>query len=134
MSKTIKAIDKSSIQRICSGQVVVDLASAVKELVENALDAFATSVEIKLKNMGLDLIEISDNGTGIKETDYPGLALKHHTSKLLDFTDLKKVGTFGFRGEALNALCELSGSLSIITKESTQSIGANLTFDRNGRF
>jgi len=80
MSNAIKAIDKVSIQRICSGQVVIDLASAVKELVENALDASATSIEIKLRNMGLDMIEVSDNGSGIKETDYCGLALKHHTS------------------------------------------------------
>ena len=133
MSQEIRAIDQESIHRICSGQVVVDLATAVKEMVENSLDAKATMIEIKLKNFGADSIEVSDNGTGIAAKDYDGIALKHHTSKLQNFEDLFSVASFGFRGEALNSLCELSGKFTVITKQSHEPVGALLTFDRMGR-
>lgn len=78
----IKAIDSSSIHRICSGQVIVDLSGAVKELIENALDAKATTIEIRLKDMGLNQIEVTDNGQGIKPHDYDGIAMNHYTSKV----------------------------------------------------
>jgi DNA mismatch repair protein PMS2 len=130
----IRAIDSSSIHKICSGQVVVDLCSAVKELVENALDAHATCIEINMKSMGLESIEVSDNGVGIEPKDYLGIALKHHTSKLQDFSDLDTVKSFGFRGEALNALCELSEKLLIVTKCAGDVVGAELSFSANGRY
>ena len=130
---TIQPIDKSSIQKICCGQVIVDLATAVKELVENSLDACASSIEVKLKEMGIEGFEVTDNGCGILASDFPGLALKHHTSKLRDFIDLQNVNSFGFRGEAMNALCELSENLSIITRHKSSSLGSTLTFERNGR-
>jgi hypothetical protein len=130
----IQLIDQESIHRICSSQVVVDLASAVKEMVENALDAGATLIEVKLKNMGVDAIEVSDNGTGIDPVDYDGIAQKHHTSKLQNFEDLFRVESFGFRGEALNALCELSGKFTVTTRLASESVGSLLTFDRFGRY
>jgi len=68
----IKSIDRTSVQRICSGQVVVDLTSAVKELIENALDSKASVVEIRLHDMGATCIEVSDNGSGICPADYHG--------------------------------------------------------------
>eukprot|EP01041_Mallomonas_annulata_P002270 gene2270-4419_t len=129
----IQYIDKSSIHKICSGQVVVDLATAVKELVENAMDAGATSIEVKLKEMGVEYIEVIDNGCGINPENFNSIALKHHTSKLKDFEDLKSVRSFGFRGEALNALCEISGALSVTTKQEHQSFGSNLQFGRDGQ-
>lgn len=61
---SIRALDSNSIHKICSGQVIVDLATAVKELVENALDAGATVLEVKLKEMGVESIEVSDKGWG----------------------------------------------------------------------
>lgn len=128
----IRAIDRSSIQKICSGQVVVDLATAVKEMVENSLDSGANSVEVKLKDMGATCIEVSDNGSGIDPSNYEGIARKHFTSKLESFDDLYSVNSFGFRGEALNALCELSGSFSVITKKASQLVGCQLQFDKNG--
>ena len=128
MSSSIKAIDRESIRKICSGQVVVDLATAVKELVENSLDAGATTIEIKLRDMGLGTIEVNDNGCGIDPANYASLALKHYTSKLTTFDDLQSVSSFGFRGEALNALCELSGSLTITTRKSDESVGTKLSF------
>lgn len=91
----------------CSGQVVIDLASCVKELVENALDANATKIEVKLKENGFECIEVSDDGSGIPEPDRKALCLKHWTSKISSFEDLRRISTFGFRGEALSSLCEL---------------------------
>ena len=110
----IKAIPTQEVHRICSGQVVVDLATAVKELVENALDASATTVELRLEHWR-NLIEVSDNGTGIAPENHAALALKHHTSKLAEFAD-PKGAFFGFRGEAMSSLCELSESLEVLTK------------------
>lgn len=130
---SIKAIDKSTVHKICSGQVIVDLASAVKEMVENALDAGATIIEVKLKNMGVDSIEVSDNGAGIDPCNYDGIAMKHHTSKLADFKDVYKVESFGFRGEALNALCELSDKFYVTTRQASQATATLLNFDSAGR-
>jgi DNA mismatch repair protein PMS2 len=129
----IRALDRDSVYKICSGQVIVDLATAVKELIENSLDSKATSIDIKLKDSGAESIEVSDNGSGIDPENYSGIALKHHTSKISEFVDITSIGSFGFRGEALNALCELSGSFSVSTKRSCDEVGAALTFDRNGR-
>ena len=129
---SIKTLDKDSVHKICSGQVIFDLASAVKELIENALDSHATSIEIKLKESGVESIEVSDNGDGIDQENYSALALKHHTSKIQDFSDLSKVMSFGFRGEALNALCELSHKLTVITKKNNEQVGNLLEFGKNG--
>lgn len=131
-ARTIQPIDKKSIHRICSGQVVLTLATAVKELVENSIDAGATTVEIKLKDYGSESIEVSDNGFGIEEKNFEGVTLKHHTSKLQDFEDLINVSTFGFRGEALSSLCALS-NLSIVTRHKTANVGTRMEFDLNGK-
>ncbi|MED6279658.1 hypothetical protein CHARACLAT_003086 [Characodon lateralis] len=127
----IRAIDKHSVHQICSGQVVLSLATAVKELVENSIDAGATNVDVKLKDSGAEQIEVSDNGRGVEEANFEGLTLKHHTSKLRDFSDLIHVETFGFRGEALSSLCALSG-LSVITCHESSQVGTKLVFDHQG--
>ena len=127
----IAAIDPSSVHRICSGQVILDLATAVKELIENALDASATHVAVTLRAHGCELLEVSDNGGGIDERDYAAVARKHHTSKLRTFGDLAAVTSYGFRGEALSSLAAL-GCLSLTTKTAAQQLGAALTFDREG--
>ncbi|KAI9485895.1 MAG: hypothetical protein EXX96DRAFT_471853 [Benjaminiella poitrasii] len=129
---TINAIDKESIHRICSGQVVLDLATAVKELVENSIDAGATSIEINFKENGIERIEVVDDGFGIDPSNYESLALKHYTSKLNNFEDLEKVLTFGFRGEALSSLCALS-QLTVTTATKDQApMGIKLEYDKNG--
>ncbi|XP_021164897.2 mismatch repair endonuclease PMS2 isoform X1 [Fundulus heteroclitus] len=127
----IRAIDKHSVHQICSGQVVLSLATAVKELVENSVDAGATSVDVKLKECGAEQIEVSDNGRGVEEANFEGLTLKHHTSKLKDFSDLIHVETFGFRGEALSSLCALS-DLSVVTCHGSSQVGTKLVFDHKG--
>ncbi|XP_034249973.1 mismatch repair endonuclease PMS2 [Thrips palmi] len=130
-SKSIQAIDKEAVHRICSGQVVLNLATAMKELVENSLDAGATSVEIRLKEYGSELVEVIDNGCGVEEANFPGLTLKHHTSKIREFSDLLGVETFGFRGEALSSLCALS-DLTVTTRHTSSTMGTRLTYDSRG--
>lgn len=127
----IKAIDKHSVHQICSGQVVLTLATAVKELVENSIDAGATNVDVRLKECGAELVEVSDNGKGVEDANFEGLTLKHHTSKLRDFSDLIHVETFGFRGEALSSLCALS-DLSVVTCHESSQVGTKLVFDQKG--
>ncbi|XP_067316641.1 mismatch repair endonuclease PMS2 [Anolis sagrei] len=131
-AKAIKPIDRRSVHQICSGQVVLNLCTAVKELVENSIDAGATTVEVKLKDYGADLIEVSDNGCGVEEENFAGLTLKHHTSKIQDFSDLINVETFGFRGEALSSLCALS-DVSIFTCHMSAKVGTRLVFDHSGK-
>ncbi|KAL1884545.1 ATP-binding mismatch repair protein [Paecilomyces lecythidis] len=130
---TIKAIEARSIHQIQSGQVIVDLCSVVKELVENSLDAGATSVEVRFKNNGLDLIEVQDNGSGISPNNYENVALKHYTSKLSSYGDLSSLQTFGFRGEALSSLCALS-NFHVVTAQVDQAPKATrLDFEFSGK-
>ncbi|XP_053674527.1 mismatch repair endonuclease PMS2 [Anopheles nili] len=131
-SSKINAIDKETVHRICSGQVVLSLAIAVKELVENSLDAGATLIEVKLREQGADLVEVSDNGSGVEERNFEGLTAKYHTSKLKEFTDLESIETFGFRGEALSSLCALS-DMVITTRHCTAAHATKLTLDHEGR-
>ncbi|XP_034525682.1 mismatch repair endonuclease PMS2 isoform X2 [Ailuropoda melanoleuca] len=132
LAKAIKPIDRKSVHQICSGQVVLSLSTAVKELVENSVDAGATAIDLRLKDYGVDLIEVSDNGCGVEEENFEGLTLKHHTSKIQDFADLTQVETFGFRGEALSSLCALS-DVTISTCHTSAKVGTRLVFDHNGR-
>ncbi|XP_066320846.1 DNA mismatch repair protein PMS1-like isoform X1 [Miscanthus floridulus] len=130
-SPAIKPISKAVVHRICSGQVIFDLSSAVKELVENSLDAGATSVEVSLKAYGEEWFKVADNGCGISPSNFQALALKHHTSKISDFSDLGSVVTFGFRGEALSSLCAL-GKLTVETRSKDEPVGTHLEFEHSG--
>ncbi|GJM85414.1 hypothetical protein PR202_ga01860 [Eleusine coracana subsp. coracana] len=130
-SPAIKPISKAVVHRICSGQVIFDLSSAVKELVENSLDAGATSVEVSLKAYGEEWFKVTDNGCGISPANFQALALKHHTSKISDFSDLNSVVTFGFRGEALSSLCAL-GKLTVETRTKDEPVGTHLEFEHSG--
>ncbi|KAJ1848434.1 ATP-binding mismatch repair protein, partial [Coemansia sp. RSA 2703] len=128
----MQAIDKDTVHRLCSGQVIVDLTMAVKELVENALDAGATTVDIKLKDSGLTSITVSDNGQGVSEDDRTLLCRKHWTSKIQSFSDLSSVSTFGFRGEALSSLCAMAKVTVITATEATAPMGVQLEYDASG--
>ncbi|AMD22840.1 HHR071Cp [Eremothecium sinecaudum] len=116
MSVSIAAISSEDVHLITSGQVITDLVTAVKELVDNSLDAGATTIDLTFKNYGLEFIECADNGDGISEDNFEYLALKHHTSKIKDFEDVSCITTFGFRGEALSSLCAMA-SLTVITTQ-----------------
>ncbi|KAF4512984.1 hypothetical protein G6O67_000307 [Ophiocordyceps sinensis] len=133
MAASIKPIDGESVHRIQSGQVIADLCSVVKELVENSVDAGATNIDVRFKNQGLDLIEVQDNGSGISPANYPSVALKHHTSKLSTFTDIASLQTFGFRGEALSSLCALSNLAVTTCIQADVPKGSRLSFEPSGQ-
>ncbi|KAF1937369.1 DNA mismatch repair protein MutL [Clathrospora elynae] len=130
---TIKAIEGRSVHQIQSGQVIIDLQSVCKELVENSIDAGATSIEVRFKNNGLDAIEVQDNGAGIAPDDYDTIALKHYTSKLATYDDLASLQTFGFRGEALSSLCALSNFHIVTTRATDGPKGTKLEFEQSGK-
>lgn len=133
MDARIARIDTETANGICSGQVITQLSTAVKELVENALDAGAKVIEVKLKEYGAESIEVIDNGSGIDKQDFQSLTLKSATSKIREFDDVYGVSSFGFRGEALASLCFVSGSFTVTTRTESEPIGYQLTFDRSGR-
>lgn len=130
-SISIKPINDDTVHKICSGQVVLNLATTVKELVENSLDAEATVVDVRLKNYGVDLIEVSDNGTGVVEDNFAALTQKYYTSKLNDYSDLLGVSSFGFRGEALSSLCALA-NLTITTRHTSANYASKIDYDHKG--
>lgn len=108
MVATINALNVDDVHRITSGQVIIDLTTAIKELVDNSIDAEASNIEITFKNYGIDSIECSDDGIGISPENYESLALKSFTSKISSFDDIQSITTMGFRGEALSSLCAIS--------------------------
>ncbi|XP_011136970.1 PMS1 protein homolog 1 isoform X2 [Harpegnathos saltator] len=104
----------------------------IKELIENALDANADNIEINLIDNGTSLIEVKDNGCGISKDDALFMGLSSYTSKISNFEDLDVLYTFGFRGEALNALCAVA-EVTIITKTMEDIAGTSYTMDHDGQ-
>lgn len=133
---SIVNIGQKDIQRITSGQVITDLVSVVKELVENSIDAGSTKVDITFSNYGLDAIEVTDDGGGIEKEDFPFVCLKHCTSKLTSFQQLSEEGllTLGFRGEAMSSLCSIAGNVVITTcTKDNFPRASQLDYDNMGR-
>lgn len=107
MSK-INVLDKSIFNLIAAGEVVEKPASVVKELVENSIDAGATQINIEIVNGGITKIRVTDNGCGIEKDDLTKAFLPHATSKVKTADDLGRIGTLGFRGEALSSIAAVS--------------------------
>lgn len=129
---TIRPIDKDCIKFISAGEKISDIESAVRELVENSIDAEAKNIEITLVNFGADSIIVDDNGNGIDEIDVSHIGERYYTSKISNFKELQEsLTTFGFRGEALSCLATIA-DLSIVTKAKSSPTGTKLSFKKDG--
>lgn len=111
----IKVLDEPTINKIAAGEVVERPRGVVKELLENAIDAGSTAITVEIKEGGLSLIRITDNGGGISKKEIPLAFLRHATSKISTAQDLFSVTSLGFRGEALSSIAAVS-QVELITK------------------
>ncbi|XP_077686268.1 PMS1 protein homolog 1 isoform X1 [Eretmochelys imbricata] len=127
----MKQLPAETVRLLSSSQVITSVVSVVKELIENSLDANATSIDVKLENYGFDKIEVRDNGDGIKAADVPVMAVKHYTSKISCPEDLESLTTYGFRGEALGSICCISEVL-ITTKTAADDFSTQYILDSSG--
>ncbi len=127
----IKLLDQQVIARIAAGEVIERPASAVKELVENALDAGATQISVEIAGGGLELIRVSDNGCGIAPAELETAFLRHATSKITSFDDMFELHSLGFRGEALPSIAAVA-DVEITSCPSGGTNGGLLRFE-NGK-
>lgn len=120
----INILPRHIAELIAAGEVVERPASVVKELMENAIDAGATTITLEIRNGGVQYIRITDNGCGIEHEDVPKAFLSHATSKVRDENDLNSIFTLGFRGEALASIAAVSRT-EILTKTENESLGTS---------
>lgn len=121
----IVLLDEQTINKIAAGEVVDRPASIVKELVENSIDAKATSISIEIRKGGVSYIKITDNGTGFKSDDIDLAFERHATSKIRKEEDLSRITSMGFRGEALASVAAIS-KITLTTKNINESIGTRV--------
>src|SRR5262245_61077226 len=122
----IRQLPLSVVNKIAAGEVIERPASVVKELLENSVDAGARRVEVTLGQGGTDLVRVADDGVGIASEHWSLGVASHATSKIADADDLFHVGTFGFRGEALASIAEVS-QLSIRSRQLASDSGHEVT-------
>lgn len=125
MSDIIRLLPDSVANQIAAGEVIQRPASAIKELVENAVDAGATEIRIEVKDAGKTMILVSDNGNGMSETDARMAFERHATSKIRNADDLFSLHTMGFRGEALPSICAIS-EVDVKTRTADARLGTHL--------
>lgn len=128
----IQVLEDRVANQIAAGEVIERPSSAVKELIENALDAHAKNITIEIENGGVDLIKITDDGDGFYEDDLPLAIKRHATSKIVDFNDVYRLNTFGFRGEALASIAVIS-RLRITSGRSDIEPARVLSADADGK-
>lgn len=131
---SIAILPPTTVRQLGSGQVLTDSCSAVKELIDNALDARAKSVFIDIAANTIDAITVKDDGHGIPAEDRHLACRRYCTSKIRDFDELKEMGGkwLGFRGEALSCMAEVSGALTILTRVEGEAVAVDLSYGRNG--
>ena len=124
----INILDKNTIDQIAAGEVVERPSSVVKELVENAMDAGAKAITVEIQGGGIDLIRITDNGSGIERSEVKKAFLRHATSKLSNIGDLFSLKTLGFRGEALSSISAIA-QVEMVTKTADSLTGIRYTIN-----
>jgi len=124
----INILDDETINRIAAGEVVERPSSVVKELVENAVDAGATSVSVEIKDGGISYIRITDNGSGIEKGDIKKAFMRHATSKIDSGASLLDIHSLGFRGEALSSIAAVS-KVTLITKTENEEMGSKFVIE-----
>lgn len=131
---SIKALPQTAVRAIGAAQVLTDSSAVVKELIDNALDAKATSIAVEIHANTIDSIQVRDNGHGIPPQDRPLVARRYCTSKLTDAKDLASIGgsSLGFRGEALASAAEMSGGLTVTTRVEGEQVATALKIDQQG--
>jgi len=128
----MQCLNQDSISLLSSGQVISCVNDAIKELIENSLDAGAKTVKIKLEDQGLKTLSVADDGSGITPAGRESVAERYTTSKISGFEDLtNELTTFGFRGEALHAIACVS-DLKIITRHVSESNAIEMVFRSDG--
>lgn len=118
----IKVLSQEVADKIAAGEVAERPSAVVKELVENSMDAGATSIEVEIRKGGIEYIRVSDNGCGIEPSQVETAFLRHATSKLRSIDDLYMIDTMGFRGEALASICAVA-EVEVITKTAENEEG-----------
>ena len=124
----IQVLDQVTIDKIAAGEVIERPASIVKELVENAIDAGATSVTVEIKDGGIDFIRVTDNGCGIPHEEVRSAFLRHSTSKIRNVEDLMHIHSLGFRGEALSSIAAVTRT-ELITKQKESELGTRYVIE-----
>ena len=127
----IHVLDDTTINKIAAGEVVERPASVVKELVENAMDAGATAVEVEIMGGGTSFIRVTDNGRGMTGEDARAAILRHATSKIAAASDLETIATLGFRGEALPTIASVS-HFSLLTRQAADDLGTRVDISGGG--